>query len=99
MDSAIFHPYHDKVVEESKQCKKEQIIKDEIINQMKKKDFASQDLLSVKIKEIDGLKTENFELNQDLKAEEKKIESYKVCIHSIKVPLRSVLFLLIKRIM
>ena len=60
---------------------------------MKKKDFASQDLLSVKIKEIDGLKTENFELNQDLKAEEKKIESYKVFTYSIKVPLRSVLFL------
>ena len=89
MDSAIFHPNLDKVVEEFKQCKKEQTIKENILNEMKKEYMALQEVLSVKNKEIDNLTKINSELTQDLSTEEKKIVSFKVWFDLILILLIS----------
>ena len=78
LDSAIFHPNLDKVVEEFKQCKKEQTIKENILDETKKEYMALQEVLTIKNKEIDSLTKINSELTQDLSIEEKKIVSFKM---------------------
>lgn len=77
-DKLIFHPNHDKVTEELKRHKKDELVKDAILIEMKKKDIALNDIILAKNKEIDNLTTKISGLSYELRAAERNGEASKV---------------------